>query len=122
MQQVQPPAKKCPKGRGPSKLKQPKPVLPLEEKLKYSPWMELPKNGGVCPYCTLNRSTIERLTRPCEENDMNPVVRSTYITVPGSTRGLPRFHLKDMLDYLERCSDPTTLPPLRGGSDEEEGV
>jgi len=93
--------------------KKSRPVLPIAEKLALSPWMELPKTGSRCPYTNLNRALIERLTRPSKDNDMKPIVKSTYLKTPGSRVGTPMFHLPSMLEYLEQCSNPEKLPPLR---------
>jgi hypothetical protein len=79
-------------------------VLPVPE------YMRLPLPGTIDPVASLNRTALDKLTRPQQCNDYKPPVRSIIIRGgKGKDRGIRLISTKSLLEYLN------SLPNDGGG-------
>jgi hypothetical protein len=63
-------------------------------------YIRLPKCGQVCPWTSLNRSSMYELIMPTEEMP-TPPVKSVSLKKPGKTRGIRLIDLGSLLEYLD---------------------
>lgn len=63
-------------------------------------YIRLPKGGQVCPWTSLNRSSMYELITPTEEMP-TPPVKSVSLKKPGKTRGIRLIDLGSLLEYLD---------------------
>ncbi len=63
-------------------------------------FVRLPVSGTRCPVSGLNRTALDKLTRPQAENDFKPPVRSRILKMRGATRGIRLIETCSLLYYI----------------------
>ena len=64
-------------------------------------YIRMPKSGQSCPYSSLPRTAIDRITRPQLSNNFRPPVVSKIFRPAGSRSGIRLIHLASLLAYLD---------------------
>lgn len=74
--------------------------------LPFPEFIRLPPTGQVDPVANLNRSALDKLTRPQECNDFKPPVASKVVGLsPGRSRGIRLISTASLLQYLRSLPD-----------------
>jgi hypothetical protein len=68
-------------------------------------FVRLPASGSRCPVSGLNRTALDKLTRPQPDNNFTPPVRSRVLKSRGATRGIRLVEVRSLLNYLNNLPD-----------------